>query len=183
MGTLIALFIIGIIFFLMLSKKESSPVVSVNESITSHRLRVTGEIDRIKKIDGFLIPVEIKKSRKVWPSHIYQTFVYALLIEEKYKKRPPYIIIELSGENKEANQKQYNFTEKEAKDTLALIEKVRKVKIWLRERAAKDEKSLIEEAISRFSPEAKISRSKCDACSFSDSCPFKKYFFPKDKLS
>jgi CRISPR-associated exonuclease Cas4 len=59
-------------------------------TLTSRRLGLTGRPDRLIKTDRTIIPEEWKSSRHLRDSHRAQLGVYFLLIEEKFRVRPPY---------------------------------------------------------------------------------------------
>jgi CRISPR-associated exonuclease Cas4 len=59
-------------------------------------LELTGKPDYLIEKNGQIIPVEVKSGRapdSPYDSHIYQLAAYCLLVEKKYRKRPPYGII------------------------------------------------------------------------------------------
>jgi CRISPR-associated exonuclease Cas4 len=61
-----------------------------NVTLFSPRLRLVGRPDRIVKRGKTLIPEEWKSGRRLEPWHEYQLGAYFLLIEEKYRVRPPH---------------------------------------------------------------------------------------------
>ncbi len=65
--------------------------------IESDALRLTGIIDRVQEFPDRLIPVELKSGKMpregVWPGHRVQAAAYALLLEERYRKKVPEAIV------------------------------------------------------------------------------------------
>ena len=61
-----------------------------NVILTSRRLGLTGKPDRLVKGGGTVIPEEWKSALKVWPSHLVQIGTYFVLIEDRFKVRPPH---------------------------------------------------------------------------------------------
>ena len=62
----------------------------------SQEFLLTGKPDYLVDDGDDIIPVEVKSSRapsQPYPSHIFQLAAYCLLVEECYRKRPPYGII------------------------------------------------------------------------------------------
>ena len=69
------------------------------QPLFSKRHRLSGRPDYLLHRGGHLIPVEVKSGRgpeKPHKSHMLQLAAYCLLVEEVYKKRPPYGIIRYS---------------------------------------------------------------------------------------
>lgn len=71
-----------------------------SEMLYSEKLGLRGRPDYILKKNGDIVPVEVKTGRVPRGplfSHILQLAAYCLLVEDKYKKPPPYGIIKYSG--------------------------------------------------------------------------------------
>jgi CRISPR-associated exonuclease Cas4 len=66
-----------------------------NVTLFSKRLKLVGRPDRIVRQDGSLIPEEWKSAKKVSHGHRLQLGAYFLLIEEKYRERPPFGVVVL----------------------------------------------------------------------------------------
>jgi CRISPR-associated exonuclease Cas4 len=64
-----------------------------NVTLVSHRLGLTGRVDRLIRDGGALIPEEWKSSRLPRPHHRAQMGVYFLLIEDQLQQRPAYGIL------------------------------------------------------------------------------------------
>lgn len=67
-----------------------------DEILQSAKLPLVGKPDYIVERDGVHIPIEVKTGKTPqtpYKNHIAQLFAYCFLIEETFKKRPPYGII------------------------------------------------------------------------------------------
>lgn len=58
-------------------------------TLVSMRHRLIGRSDHPLRAGGFNISEEWKSSRQAWPWHVIQLGVYILLVEERYRRRPP----------------------------------------------------------------------------------------------
>lgn len=59
-------------------------------TLVSKRLGLVGRPDRLYRADGSIIIEEWKSSRSLQPWHRVQLGVYFLLVEDRYRVRPPY---------------------------------------------------------------------------------------------
>ena len=62
----------------------------------SRKFLLTGKPDYLVADENDVIPVEVKSSRapaQPYPSHLLQLAAYCLLVEECYRRRPPYGIV------------------------------------------------------------------------------------------
>ncbi len=68
-----------------------------NRSLFSVRYQLAGKPDYLVKMEGKVIPVEVKKSHLdgsvPYPSHVHQLAAYCLLVEDVLGARPPYGIL------------------------------------------------------------------------------------------
>src|ERR1700690_2549827 len=72
----------------------------VEKALFSNELGLTGKPDYLVEQNGKLIPVEVKTGRvpdAPYDSHIFQLTASCLLVENTYRKRPPYGIIHYSN--------------------------------------------------------------------------------------
>jgi CRISPR-associated exonuclease Cas4 len=60
------------------------------QTMISKRHGLAGRPDRLIREGGFIIPEEWKSSHQLRPWHVVQLGVYFLLVEERYRQRPPY---------------------------------------------------------------------------------------------
>ena len=110
----LALFVIAIIFFWQSSHQRREAGLpggrviytdtrawgEVEKPLFSNELGLTGKPDYLVEQNGKLIPVEVKTGRvpdAPYDSHIFQLAAYCLLVENTYRKRPPYGIIHYSN--------------------------------------------------------------------------------------
>ena len=64
-------------------------------TLVSHRLGLSGRVDRLIQTGGEIIPEEWKSARRLRPHHRAQMGVYFLLLEEQFQRRPAYGVIVL----------------------------------------------------------------------------------------
>jgi CRISPR-associated exonuclease Cas4 len=96
-----------------------------SELLYSEKLGLRGRPDYILKNNGNLVPVEAKTGRiPRGPlfSHILQLAAYCLLIEENYKKAPPYGIIKYSEV-----QHKIDYTDELRSTLISKLENMRKI--------------------------------------------------------
>ena len=68
----------------------------VDRPLFSHEFQLTGKPDYLVSDGSDVIPVEVKSGRgpaQPYGSHVLQLAAYCLLVEECYRRRPPYGII------------------------------------------------------------------------------------------
>lgn len=92
----------------------------------SEKYQLVGKPDYIIKKEGMRIPVEVKTGRVPRGplfSHIMQIAAYILLIEEKYKEKPPYGIIEYEDHS----QHKIEFDDDLKELVISKLEEMRKI--------------------------------------------------------
>ncbi|MFH0874766.1 MAG: Dna2/Cas4 domain-containing protein [archaeon] len=108
---LLILAIIWILLKVLQQKQEIHPLIFKSGSIYSDHTIITerpfysqkyllaGKMDKILVIDGKRIPMEIKSSRRPkepYLSHVMQLMSYCLLMEEHYKEKPGFGLLQYS---------------------------------------------------------------------------------------
>ena len=116
------------------------------KAIFSKKIRLVGKPDYIVEIGGIYIPVEVKKGSPDTPfqSHIMQLMAYCYLVEEKYKTKVPYGVLDYEG-----YQTKIPYTKLEKEKLLAVINVMRTQKEFKRNHNQKN---------------------KCDICGFGYFC-------------
>ena len=104
------LFILAILFFWRSDRQQKAAGLpggrviytdtrgwgKVEKPLYHEAFGLTGKPDYLIEKNGQIIPVEVKSGRAPetpYDSHIFQLASYCLLVEKKYRKRPPYGII------------------------------------------------------------------------------------------
>lgn len=97
-----------------------------NLALASPRYRIRGVVDTVYWSNSRLHVLEIKTSRseKLFPDHLYQTAVYALMVEEEFKE-PVYKIVVFY--KKSGKWFERRFTSQLRQYTIKLVEKIHKV--------------------------------------------------------
>lgn len=125
-----------------------------DEPLYSDKYMLVGKPDYIIKKEGAKIPVEVKTGRVPRGplfSHIMQIGAYLLLVEEKYKEKPPYGIIEYEDHS----QHKIEYTEELKELVISKVEEMRK--IFKTNEVHRNHKRV----------------GKCMGCSRKDACPEK----------
>src|SRR3954449_4834202 len=92
-----------------------------NVTLFSKRLKLVGRPDRIVRQAGSLIPEEWKSAKKVSHGHRLQLGAYFLLIEEKYRERPPFGVVVLG----DGSRVEVENTDALRSEVLSIAEKIR----------------------------------------------------------
>jgi len=94
-----------------------------NLALASQRYRVRGVVDTVYWINNRLHVLEIKvsESEKLFPDHLYQTAVYALMVEEEFRE-PVYKIVIFY--KKSGRWFERRFTGQLRQYTVKLVEKI-----------------------------------------------------------
>lgn len=75
---------------------DNSPLGA--STLRSARFRLVGRPDHLLRSYGFIIPAEQKRrSHDLHDSHVLQVAAQCLLVQEAYRRRPPYGIVVLAG--------------------------------------------------------------------------------------
>ena len=108
---IIGIFAISLLVFLLLRKiekkiKDKAQIPSGNifrvdlnkpsKALVSDRYKLAGKPDYLLNVDGKIIPVEFKTSpnNKIKDGHVLQLASYCLLVEECYKQKVEYGILD-----------------------------------------------------------------------------------------
>lgn len=98
----ITLAVIGFLIVLLAVRARASRGIAPGETVAlddvtliSERLGLVGRPDRIVRKGNAYIPEEWKSSRRVSHAHRLQLATYFLLIEERYRTRPPHGVVVL----------------------------------------------------------------------------------------
>ncbi|MBS3147079.1 CRISPR-associated protein Cas4 [Candidatus Woesearchaeota archaeon] len=111
---IIGIFAISLLVFLLLRKiekkiKDKAHIPSGNifrvdlnkpsKALVSDRYKLAGKPDYLLNVDGKIIPVEFKTSpnNKIKDGHVLQLASYCLLVEECYKQKVEYGILDYNG--------------------------------------------------------------------------------------
>ncbi len=127
---------------------------AVERPLFSRSHHLTGRPDYLVQGGRDVIPVEVKSGRTPsdgpYPSHILQLAAYCLLVEEVYKRRPPYGIILYANEADQGHE--IDFTPELEESVLDILDAMRRA---LAERdAPRDHDQVV----------------RCQACSYRKAC-------------
>lgn len=129
--TIIILSLILVLLFFIFKKLKSSigfkPQKVVYQDtgeapvLFSQKYSLCGKPDYIVKEKGFLIPVEVKSTDKLYDTHIAQLLAYCLLVEENFAKAPPYGLLKLRG-----REEKISYDRKAKEEIFKIITQIRK---------------------------------------------------------
>jgi CRISPR-associated exonuclease Cas4 len=101
---------------------------TVERPLFSRSHHLTGRPDYLVQGGRDVIPVEVKSGRipsdGPYPSHILQLAAYCLLVEEAYKRRPPYGIILYADEADQGHE--IDFTSELEERVLEILKEMRR---------------------------------------------------------